>query len=311
MSSNITTYLILGANGFVGRHVVDELAKDSEVKIKALDRYNKPPQFNGSENIEIVKADIFNESDIAAALSDVDVLVHCFSATTPYTSDINPHLDMTDNVINSIKIFEMCVDLEIQKIVFVSSGGAVYGTTNEIGEVDELSVPRPVSPYGIGKLTIEHYLDYFKRKSGMEYTVFRLTNPYGPGQQLNHNQGVIPAFIDCFKKRQDVTIYGDGTMSRDYVFIRDAASMMVQSIKTRCKHNTYNIGSGKQTSLLEIVDALQNIFGEKIGIEHKDTPKTFLKKTPVSIKRYEDEFGPHSLTKLRSGLIETIDSLEI
>lgn len=302
------TYLVLGANGFMGRHIVDELAKDPTLEVKAFDRYSSAVRFKTNSNVSVIKGDIFDDSDVTSAISGADVVVHCFSATTPFTSDINPYLDMTDNVINNIKIFERCAELKVRKVAFISSGGAVYGTACEKGEVNEDSVPNPVSPYGIGKLTTEHYLEYFKRKTKLDYTVFRLTNPYGPGQLLKHNQGVIPAFIDRIEKREKITIYGDGSMTRDFIYIGDAVGMIVRSLAVDCKHNVYNIGSGQQTSLRLIVETLEKLIGVGVEIDYKEAPKTFLQKTPVSIDRYVQEFGHGEQTSLEDGLKRVLNS---
>lgn len=301
------TYLVLGGNGFIGSHFVDVLASDSSNDVRAFDRFSKEVQFITKPNVHILKGDIYNEKEISDALNGVDYVIYAFSATTPFTSDNDPFLDITNNIQNSVKIFKLCSEANIKKVGFISSGGAVYGTAAEKGVVSEDDAAYPVSPYGIGKLAIEHYLEYFKRKEGLEYVVYRLTNPYGPRQHTKNNQGVIPAFINNINEGKPIMVYGDGSASRDYIYIEDAARMIIESFEKPNNYPVYNIGSGQETSLNEIIDTLRQIFKDRtVEVTHNDAPKTFLTKTQVNVDRFQNEFGTPSLTNLYDGLTKTI-----
>ena len=301
-----TVYLVLGANGFIGSYLVEYLASQPHSSVKAFDRFSHGPQFDLKENIEVVKGDIFNLDDVRAALVGVTRVVHCFSATTPFTADNNPYLDLSDNLLASVKLFDLCASQGIEKVGFVSSGGAVYGSVTEHKVATEDDAPLPVSPYGISKLAIEHYLEFFKRKHGMDYTVYRLTNPYGPRQVSKHNQGVIPIFLQRIVKGEEIFIYGDGTSSRDFIYIEDAVAMIVDSFVSQNRHSVYNIGRGVQTSLNQILEEMTALTGKQPRIAYNEAPKTFLHSTGVSIDRYMDEFGERSFTSLRDGLSATI-----
>jgi UDP-glucose 4-epimerase len=164
----------------------------------------------------------------------------------------------------------------------------------------------PVSPYGICKLATEHYLEYFKRKYGTDYVVYRLSNPYGPRQVFRQTQGVISAFLHRITNDEEIVIFGDGTNSRDYIYIEDAASMIADTLRKPTKHNVYNIGSGRQISLMEIVDTLKQLFEKEIRISFQDAPKTFLQKTDISMKRFWEEFGETKATPFHEGLAKTV-----
>ncbi len=304
--SDIKTCLVLGANGFVGSYIVEELAKHENVQVRAFDRFSRDPQFEQAENIEVCKGDFFNNDDIQRALDGVDVIMHSFSATNPFVSDSNPYLDITDNLLRSVQIFDMCIAAGVQKIGFISSGGAVYGSMAEQKIMTEEDSPLPVSPYGISKLAIEHYLEFFKRKYGTQYVVYRLSNPYGPRQLLKNNQGVIPAFLGKIKNHEAITVFGDGTSSRDYIFARDAANMITKSFMAPNQHPVYNIGRGEQTSLNDIISALKDLSHSEVTVNYQETPKTFLQRTGVSIQRFEAEFGKQAFTSMRDGLEMTI-----
>src|SRR5437870_5482965 len=125
MSTGFKTCLVLGGNGFIGSYLVEQLASQG-LRVKALDRFSTGPQFKATDNIDVVKADIFNDDDLRQALKDVDLVMHCFSATTPAVSDKDPYVDINNNLIRSIRVFELCEAAGVKKIGFVSSGGTVY-----------------------------------------------------------------------------------------------------------------------------------------------------------------------------------------
>lgn len=295
--------LVLGANGFVGSHLCESLAKNN--KVIAFDRFSKPPQFDDSSGIEIVHGDINNDEELRNSIKQADYVMHSFSATTPFVSDKDPYRDIIENLHRSVRIFEICAEESIEKIGFISSAGTVYGSATENRTAAETDAPLPVSPYGIIKLSIEHYLEYFKRKYSMDYTVYRLTNPYGPRQVTKNSQGVIPTFIHKIINHEELTIYGDGKSSRDYIYMKDAADMISVSFTSNSIFPVYNIGSGVQTSLLEIIESLEKIANITPKVRYAGAPKTFLEHNSVSIDRYNSEFKPSKILTLEQGLAET------
>lgn len=298
--------LVLGANGFIGSHLVDELV-EAGYSVRAFDRFDRDPQFNKSERAEIYKGDIFDSTSLKQSLQNVDFVFHCFSATTPFTSDQDPFSDIDKNLRPSVQIFEQCLQAGVKKVIFLSSGGAVYGNLAEQKPATEDDSATPVSPYGIIKLAIENYLAYFNRKSDLDYIVYRLTNPYGP-RQVNNNQGVIPIFLNKVQNSEELVVYGDGESSRDFLYIRDATKMIVESFNKKAKFKTYNIGSGSQTSLNQIISAIKSVTGKEPIVRYEEAPKTFLQKAQVSTDRYNAEFESRADTTLEDGLSKTIST---
>lgn len=301
------TVLVLGANGFIGSHLVDRLATAGH-HVLAFDHYSQPAQFVQHSQVEVVQGDIFDDLSLHDLLQKADYLMHSFSATTPYTADTDPYADISTNVLRNIQIFEKCVEAKVEKVAFISSGGAVYGRVAEEEDVTELTAPSPVSPYGIGKLTTEYYLDYFNRKYGLQSVSYRLSNPYGPRQVTKHNQGVMPSFINKIRLNEPITVLGDGSSTRDYIYIEDAVTMVTNSF-IHATQTIYNLGSGEQTSVNHIIKLLQQALGTKPKIEYVDPPKTFLKHSNLNINRYSREFNSQATTSLSEGLAQTIRSL--
>jgi UDP-glucose 4-epimerase len=296
---------VLGANGFVGSHLVDELV-EAGYRVVAFDRFSSPPKFKSNEDIRIIAGDIYDDIAVRRALRNVDYVFHAFSATTPFVSDTDPYADVTQNILRNIQLFEQFVEQQVKKVLYVSSGGAAYGSLAERKVATENDAPQPVSPYGIGKLATEYYLAYYRRKYGLKSVSYRLTNPYGPRQGNNNHQGVVGTFINNIKAGQQITVYGNST--RDYIYVRDATKMIVNSFDKPTKHAVYNVGSGHQTSLTDIISAIETALDTKAKIDRQDPPKTFLSKARVSIARYTNEFGDVSLTPFEKGIQKTVKS---
>jgi UDP-glucose 4-epimerase len=302
-------FVVLGANGFVGSHIVDRLASVPESQIYCFDRFLRPQSFRPAPNVHAISGDFFKDEDTEKALRHGGYLIHCFSSTTPRTSDDNPQADI-DLLKRNVRIFEDAISLGAEKIVYISSGGAVYGRSGEEADATEEVVALPVSPYGIAKLASEHYLEYFNKKHGTPYIVHRLTNPYGPRQLFKNGQGIIPAFLEKINNGEAITVFGDGESTRDYIYIEDAVEMISRSLLENNRYSTYNIGSGSQTSQNEIIKLLSKYVRSDIEVNYEDTPDTFLRRTNISIDRYENEFGKPKITSFEDGLVRTIKYLK-
>lgn len=302
--------VVLGANGFIGSHLTDALSRLPNTTIGAVDRFSKKPVFNLTNAIEIHKVDFFEGGGaIKNALKNADYVFHCFSSTTPYLSDENPYLDV-EMLRASIEIFEASAKAGVKKIVFISSGGAIYGDSIHTEDLTEQTMPHPVSPYGICKLAIEHYLEYFKRKYDVDFVVYRLTNPYGPRQSLKKGQGVIPAFIDNALNDRELVVYGDGSATRDFVYIDDAVRMIESTFaKSSSSQKIYNVGKGDQASLNEIISTLESLLNKKIKVTYKEPPKTFLQTTNISIDKFSSQFGMPEMTSLNDGIAKILQHL--
>lgn len=247
-------YLVLGGNGFIGSHIVDKLLIEGHnvsVFDIAQERYRKP-----SDNVQYFIGNFGDVGLMRKALKDQDVVIHAISTTIPETSNQNILNDVNSNLIPSLNLFKESAEIGVKRIVFISSGGAVYGNPKLI-PIPENHPKRPISSYGITKLTIEKYLALYSHLTGIEYNIIRPSNPYGPRQNPFGRQGVISVFLGKILKGEPLEIWGDGLIYRDYIYIDDLITAIYSSTISNVKSKIFNIGSGEATSILEIVKKIK------------------------------------------------------
>jgi UDP-glucose 4-epimerase len=298
--------LVLGANGFIGSHVVDELVAAGH-SVRCFDRFggDQEPAFDASDRIELYKGDFLNRSDLSEALSGAEYVFHFISTTTPITAENNPIIDIETNIKQSVELFQECVNKGVQKVIFASTGGAIYGST-EGQPIPETTLPQPFSPYAIGKLAIEHYLRYFEKKFGMDSVVYRISNPYGERQPLHSKQGVIPIFLQQISNGEPITVLGDGSMVRDYVYVKDVAKMIVGSFLEANKP-VYNLGSGQGITVNELVSTITDVVDRPVDVTHKEVPATFVDRVILDTSLFQDEFNIPITVELEEGVRRTWD----
>jgi UDP-glucose 4-epimerase len=175
--------------------------------------------------------------------------------------------------------------------------------------IQETDPTWPVSPYGIGKLTIENYLHYFNKKYNQAYTTFRMANPYGERQPSLNKQGVIPIFIHKIINGQEISVMGNGSMIRDYIYIKDVADVIVKSLNKKLKHSVYNLGTGTGYSINNIIKAIEKVTGLKAKINHISTPPTFIHTSTLDVSRLRKEFPEFVSTDLETGIQKTYNYL--
>lgn len=272
--------------------------------VRAFDRRVDQPAYNQSGQVEPFTGDFLSITDLRAALEGIDAVYHFISVTTPATSDDNPTIDIETNVRMSVELFKLCVEARIKRVIFASTGGAIYGE-NTASPYSETDATAPISPYAISKLTLENYLRYFRRKHGLQSVTVRMSNPYGERQPLHRKQGVIPIFLENIAQDKPITVLGDGSMVRDYVYVKDVAQMIIKLSHGNPKHEVYNIGSGVGTTVNEIVAMVQQVSGKTANITHQPVPPTFVQEAVLNTKRFVDEFGALPLTDMEEGMRTT------
>jgi UDP-glucose 4-epimerase len=294
--------LVLGGNGFLGSGLVDELVSRGH-DVTVFDRFSRlPPTFG--EGPRVIAGDFLDAERVSEAVAGQEFVFHFLSATTPASAEDEPGRDVRDNVAPSVSLLQACVRSGVERIYFASTGGAIYGDT-PMGAVTENTRPEPVSPYAIGKLAIEGYLAYFRRKHGLKSTSFRISNPYGPRQRAHNSHGAIPTFLAHASKGTTITVYGDGTSVRDFVYAEDAVRMMVDVVGGTPTHSIYNIGSGEGTSIVSLLEVIAEVTGHSSPVEYLPEPSTFVHRSVLDTSRYAAEYSAHGLVSLRDGIDRT------
>jgi len=272
--------LVIGGNGFIGTHLVSAL-QDQGVKVRVFDRY--PSKFVEPKSaVEYVTGDLGNHGALNEIVNGVDSVFHLAYTTLPQTSNDDPLYDVRSNLIDTIQLLQECSKNGVKKVVFISSGGTVYGVPRDV-PIKENHPTDPQCSYGITKLAIEKYLHLFYHLNGLEYVVLRVSNPYGEGQNPNAKQGAIGVFLGRVARGETINIWGDGEVVRDYLYIKDVVSAMLAAAEYRPldrEPRIFNIGSGQGHSLNELVAEIRSVVDTQVKVEY--TPARALD-VPVNV----------------------------
>lgn len=297
--------LIFGGGGFIGSSIVDRLLKDGhEIRIFERPRVEAYRQFNEEEKVEWLSGDMLNIYDLNVALDNVDVVLHLVSTTLPKGSNDDPIYDVQSNLIATLHLLNVMVAKHVRKIVFISSGGTVYGTPIYL-PINESHPTEPRVSYGITKLTIEKYLLMYQSLHGIKVTILRVSNPYGERQRVETAQGAVAVFLSKAIQHQTIAIWGDGKVIRDYVYIADVAEAFACAVDYEGPMSVFNISSGSGTSLNELIDKIERVVNHKIARDYQparliDVPISVLDNT---LARQELKWIPQM--SFDDGLIKT------
>jgi UDP-glucose 4-epimerase len=298
---------VVGANGFIGSHLVDELVASGR-EVTAFDRFSsRAPSFVGPASIRV--GDFLNRGELEQAVAGQDEVYHFLSTTTPATAESDPQLDVRTNLAQTVELLEIASAAGVKQFYFASTGGAIYGSQGK-AEYAEEDRTLPVSPYAIGKLAIENYLGYFRATHGLESTVFRISNPYGTRQHPNKKQGLIPIALRQIAAGLPVVQFGDGSMVRDYVYVEDLVKMIVTVSDGARRHEVYNLGSGTGHTVTDVFDAIRSTTGVDFAVEQRPKPPTFVDRVVLDTARFTTEFGNQELTPLEEGVRRTWEEMK-
>jgi UDP-glucose 4-epimerase len=299
--------LVIGGNGFVGSHVVDQLVRQGH-EVGVYDRFSSDVNRFESAGVRRHIGDFLDAEGIGRAVRNYQVVYHLMTTTTPATATSDPLLDIRTNVVGSVDLLRAAAKAGIEHFYFASSGGTIYGTVpDRPAREDDPTVP--ISPYGIGKLTIERYLDFYRVTTGMQTTSFRISNAFGTRQNPLRPQGVIPIFLRSVLEGRPIQVLGDGSMSRDYIYVEDVARAMVRPLSGEHMHDAYNIGSGVATTVNEVVELIRDITRREFDTIHTPAPSTFVDRVVLDTSRYRADFGDFMNVGLRDGIARTWEAL--
>ena len=304
MTTNRNQILILGAAGFIGTNLTLRLLKEGK-EVVAFDVPHANMELHEKMGAKIARGTLRSLTDEecrpALDFTRIDTVYHLISTTCPTNSNKDIVREMEENVIDTLRLLNVLVENGVKKIVFLSSGGTVYGKehTGVVSEEDEAC---PISSYGVQKLTIEKLLYLYHEMHGLDYRIVRLSNPYGPYQKHNGVQGVVSTFLWKAMHDEEINIYGDGSVIRDYIFIDDAIEGILNIASDGAGAKLYNLGSGHGVSVNEVCDAIAQVLGVTLNVTHTPARAVDVPKNVLNVERYESEFGAAGKIALRDGI---------
>jgi UDP-glucose 4-epimerase len=290
--------LVTGGAGFIGSHVVEALlARGDEVHV--LDDLSRGRRENVPEGATLHVADI-REPDEAFEAARPEAVLHLAAQVDVRVSVERPDFDADVNVLGTLRILE-AARAHDAKVVFASTGGAIYGECD--GPAAEESPRQPLAPYGASKLCGEEYLATWNRLYGTSHVALRLGNVYGPRQQPHGEAGVVAIFMGLLRDGGTPRIYGDGSQTRDYVYAGDVARAMVLALGH--DGGVYNVGTARETSVLELYDAIQAASGVRREPEHAEPRLGELQRSVLDVSLAARELDWRPELSLDEGLAET------
>lgn len=253
---------VIGANGFIGKHLIAKLSTLPHVTVHAFDISDKSAF---DSKVIYKKNDLSNMQQVLLDFAEIDVVYFLASATIPLTSWENPIIEMEKNLIPFINFGSTVAKLKVKKIAFLSSAGTIYGTTTK--KVNETSNKNPFSPYGITKLAMENFLLYFKTRYNINFDVYRISNVYGEGQNTSKGLGLINTLLERIITDGKIKVYGNGETLRNYIYVKDVAELLSLSLTASVESSsTYNISSNDSLTINQIVDIIKKTVEENFEI---------------------------------------------
>jgi UDP-glucose 4-epimerase len=296
--------LVTGGAGFIGSHIVDELIAAGH-RVHVLDNLSTGHRENVHPHAIFHQADVLDGSlgDVFAAARP-EVVIHHAAQIDVQSSLKQPRLDANINIVGTIAILEQCRDHKVRKLVFASSA-AVYGTPEYLA-VDERHPLKPLSFYGISKLTAEHYIEAFAALYEVDYTILRYANVYGIRQGTRGEGGVVAVFMDKLLQGQQPLIYGNGEQTRDFIYVKDIVRANMAALQLGSR-SIYNISGNEQTTVVELLQLMCDIGGRIFNPRFEQARAGDIVHSRLQNLAARTGLDWHPIYVLRQGLQETFD----
>ena len=298
--------LVLGGGGFIGSAVSDRLLHyGHRVRILARPKLVPYRLFGTQEAVEWMRGDFLNIHDLRQAVDGIDVVFHMVSATVPKSANDDPILDVQSNLVGSLQLLQVLQERPVSKVIFVSSGGTVYGRARTV-PIGEDHPTNPLTAYGITKLAIEKHLHVFTHLTGIPSLILRVSNPYGPRQRAETAQGAAVVFLHRILAGLPIQIWGDGQTTRDYIYVSDVAEPFAQAVNYGGSEPVFNVGTGEGTSLNTLAEMVEQV--TKLPVVRTYLPSRRFD-VPISIldnTRIRKALGWSPQTTLREGIMRTL-----
>jgi len=307
----LNTALVAGGAGFIGSHVVDALIMRG-LNVVVMDDLSSGLKENIlNKDVVFINGDI-RDAELVNHTFEVhkpDFVFHLAAQISVSRSVREPQYDADINIMGLLNLLEASVKNGTKKFIFSSSGGVMYGENPSVYPTPETEPERPFSPYGISKLAGERYLYFYKKEYGLDYTILRYANVYGPRQNPLGEAGVVAIFTEGMLKKQALTINGDGKYIRDYVYVEDIANANMLAMDNG-KDVAYNIGTGIAVDVNELFERMKQVNGYEMEPTHGPERPGDLRKSILNSTLAEQELNWKPQYTLEQGLIQTHEFFE-
>jgi len=303
---------VLGGCGFLGSVVVRHLVGQGwQVRVFDKEGVDTVRLSSVLPSVELIHGDFMNIGDLARALENMPTVLHFIGTTIPQSSMNDIHFDIETNLLPTIRLLELMRSGPGQRLVYASSGGTVYGIAPEPRPLRESDVTDPISSYGISKLSIEKYIRLFGYNYGLPYNILRFANPYGESQHTARPQGAVGVFLHKIMHGEEIAIWGDGSVVRDYIYEEDIALATAAVLDTpQISSGIYNVGTGTGTSLNELLAIIRRVSGRDGRVCHDSSRSFDVPYNVLDVSRIAQETGWLPRYSLEDGIRRMMAGLE-
>jgi UDP-glucose 4-epimerase len=299
--------IVTGGAGFIGSHVVDKLI-DNGHQVFVWDNLITGNQENINPKSKFVKIDIKNSKEVERSLDRIkpEIIFHLAAQINVRESLENPLEDAKNNILGSLNIFRSAGKNGIERIIYSSTGGAVYGDPKEL-PCKEGSPIDPLCPYGVSKYGAENYLKMFSKLQDFKFIILRYANVYGPRQDPKGEAGVISVFADQLLNNKQPYINGDGEQTRDFVCVEDVAEANLKASQTKSTNEIFNIGTGKPTSIKKLYNIIQKAASSTTEAKHNQAIPGEVKDSYLDIGKAKKTLNWQPKYQLSQGIKRTVN----
>ncbi len=299
---------VTGGAGFIGSHVVDAyVAAGHEVLV--IDNLSTGRREYVNSEARLVVMDIADPAvEELLRRERIEVLNHHAAQIDLRYSVTHPEEDARQNILGSLRLYEAACRAGVRRIIFASTGGAIYGEQREF-PAEETHPTAPIAPYGVSKLAAEKYLECYVRLYGIEAVILRYTNVYGPRQNPKGEAGVVAIFLGKLLAGEPPLIYGDGEQTRDYIYVEDVARANLAALEPAAS-GVYNCSTGVETSVNALLRMLQQLTGRWVAPQYCAARPGELRRSVCSPERLRRELGWCPQVPLPEGLFRTLQALQ-